>query len=89
MADFLHQREHLSVGDIVAVNCSHQCNVMLLSDGNFSAYRSGRGFDYYGGRYKRFPVRLSPPSSGYWNVVLDLGGGSARITHSIRIIKRS
>jgi len=84
----LHKRTHLSKGDVAIVNCSHQCNVMLMTDLNYSSYQSGRRFEFYGGHYSRLPARIAAPSTGYWNVVLDLGGGSARITHSITFLKK-
>jgi hypothetical protein len=85
--NFLHKREYLDEGDIVEVNCSHQCNVMLMTDSNFSRYKSGDSFRYHGGHYKFLPARIAAPRSDYWNVVLDLGGGSANIRHSIRVIR--
>lgn len=87
--DFLHQREYLSRGDIVEVWCSHICNVLLTDDLNFARYRAQDSFDYYGGQRRRFPTRLVVPSTGYWNVTIDLGGGRATIRHTIRFIKRS
>ena len=41
---FLHKREYADAGDIVVVDCSHRCNVLLLDDNNFSSYRSRRSF---------------------------------------------
>ena len=84
---FLHKREYLNEGDVVVVNCSHQCNVMLTTDDNFRRYRSGQAFQYYGGFYKHLPARIGVPETGYWNITLDLGGGSATIRHSITVIK--
>lgn len=88
MSNFLHKREHLNAGCIVEVDCSHQCNIVLLDDSNFSNYKNGRQFTHHGGGglFKRFPARLQVPNTGYWNIVLDLGGGSANIRHSIRFI---
>lgn len=86
MSDHLHKRLSLNAGDVVEVGSDTQCNVMLMSDSEYSSYRSGRGFRGVGGFFKRFPARLSPPHAGSWNVVLDLGGGSATIRHSIRVI---
>ena len=83
---FLHKRMHLNAGDIVVVDCSHQCNVMILTDNNFSNYQRGGQFHYHGGHYKRLPARIQVPHSDEWNVVLDLGGGSASIRHSISVI---
>ena len=86
---FLHSKERLQSGDIVVVNCSHRCNIMLLDDYNFRNYKSGSQFKYFGGHYKMFPARIAAPASGNWNIVLDLGGGSATIRHSISIIRNS
>lgn len=83
---FLHQREYMRGGDVVVVDCDHQCNVRLTDDLNFSAFRSGRRHNYYGGFYQRLPAQITVPHDGYWNVTLDLGGGSAHIRHSIRVL---
>ncbi|HDR0999173.1 protein of unknown function [Pasteurella multocida] len=87
MANFIHAKEHLNSGDIVSVNCSHQCNVMLMTDLNFQHYRRGERFQYYGGFFTHFPARISTPSTGYWNIIIDLGGGRANIQYSINIIR--
>ena len=50
--DFLHERQYLEEGDIVVVDCDHQCNIMVMNDHNFQSYRSGRRWDGYGGFYK-------------------------------------
>jgi hypothetical protein len=60
---------------------------MLMDDLNFSSYKRSQGFTHYGGHYKMFPARIPAPSSGYWNIVLDLGGGSANIKYSINVLK--
>ncbi|HAS8353704.1 DUF1883 domain-containing protein [Morganella morganii] len=85
---FLHKRMHLNAGDTVVVGCSHQCNILLMTDSNFSNYKSGRGFSHHGGGgfFTRLPAKLVAPHSGYWNITLDLGGGSANIKHSISVI---
>ena len=44
-------------------------------------------FRYHGGHYKMFPVRIVVPSSDYWNVTIDLGGGRANIQYDISFIK--
>ena len=85
--NFLHTREYLTAGDIVVVNCDHQCNVRVLDDPNFGSFRSGRQHRYHGGFYRQLPARIAVPHSGWWNVTLDLGGGSANIRHSISYIK--
>ena len=82
----LHKRERLNGGDCVEVDCSHQCNVMVMTDSNYRAYKRGARFQYHGGFYKRLPARIVVPDNDDWNIVIDLGGGSARIRHSIRIL---
>lgn len=84
---FLHSREYLNDGEVVIVNCSHQCNIMLMDDLNFQNYRSGRNFKYHGGFYRMLPARIAAPTTGFWNVVLDLGGGSANIKYSITVAR--
>ncbi|AGO40213.1 MULTISPECIES: DUF1883 domain-containing protein [Pseudomonas] len=86
---FLHSRKYLNEGDVVEVNCSHQCNVRLTTDTQFSNFKNGRRHTYYGGFYERLPARITVPHTGYWNITIDLGGGSARITHSITIHSNS
>ncbi len=69
-------REYLQGGDIVVVNCTHQCNVLVMDDTNYNAYRNGSRASYYGGAYKYLPARISVPHAGYWNVVLEAPGGA-------------
>jgi hypothetical protein len=85
--DFMHSREYLNRGDVVVVDCSHRCNVMLTDDGNFQRYRQGAAFEYFGGHFDRLPARLRAPSSGFWNITLDLGGGSANIRYSMNVLR--
>lgn len=87
MNDFIHAREHLSAGDIVVVNCSHQCNVLVMDDLNFQHYRSGRPFEFRGGFYKMLPARIAVPYAGNWNVAIDLGGNRAQIRYGISYLK--
>lgn len=85
--NFVHSREYLHAGDIVVVNCNYQCNVMLMDDANYRSYRTGARFTYYGGHYTRLPAKITAPCDGWWNVILDLGGRSARIQYNIGVIK--
>jgi hypothetical protein len=86
---FLHKREHLRRGTIVVVHCSHQCNVLLTDDNNFTSYKNGRSFTHVGGGgfFKQLPARLTVPNDGYWNITIDLAGGTANITHSITFVE--
>lgn len=85
--DFVHARDYLQDGDIVIVNCDHQCNVMVMDDANFSRYRRGEGFEYSGGFYERLPARIAVSRSDNWNTVIDLGGRRANIRYGIRYLK--
>ena len=89
MSQFIHGREHLDDGDVVQVTCDTQCNVMLLTDTNFYCYKRQESYRYYGGFFKQFPARIAAPHSDYWNIVIDLGGGSASIRYSITVLRRN
>ncbi len=86
MSAHLHKRLFLQHGDTVEVDCDTQANVLLMDDSDYSNYRARRSHHYYGGFFTHFPARLAPPHSGYWNVVLDLGGSSGTVRHSMRVI---
>lgn len=85
---YLYKRLHLNKGDIVQVNCSHQSNICMMTDQQFRNYQRGERFEHHGGGgfFKMLPARLLVPYTGYWTVTIDLGGGSANITHSISVI---
>lgn len=85
--DFLHQEMYLDRGDRVRLDCDTQCNFMLLDSSNFSSYRRGSRFTYYGGRVLRSPTVITAPSSGHWHVVIDLGGASASIRYNLSVLK--
>jgi hypothetical protein len=86
--NFIHAREYLREGDVVVVQCSHQCNVRVMDDSDFSSFQRGGRHRYYGGFYQRLPARISIPHDGYWNTTIDLGGGQATIRHNISYLKR-
>jgi hypothetical protein len=83
MADFVAARELLAKGDVVIVQCTHQCNVLVMDDQNFQAYRQRKKCTYFGGHFKAFPARIAVPAGGHWNTIIDLGGRTAEISHSI------
>ncbi len=84
--EHIQGREYLNNGQSVRVDCDTQCNVLVLDDHNYTSYQSGRAYNYYGGFYTRFPAIIAPPHAGYWNIVIDLGGGGANIRYSISVI---
>jgi hypothetical protein len=85
--DFLHADFWGKPTDVAIVTLDNQANVMLLDDTNFSAYKEGRSFKYHGGWSCQSPVRLNPPRSGHWHVVIDLGSSVGRISASIRFVR--
>ena len=87
MPDFTGERTKLERGDLVVVDCDHQCNIRLLDDANFEEFRRGRRHKYFGGFYRWLPARIVVPNAGYWNVVVDLGGQRATANYRISYLK--
>lgn len=83
---FLHYDFHLNSNDVVEVTLDKQANVQLVDDINFSSYKRGQRFRYYGGLAKQSPVRISPPHAGHWNLVIDLGGYAGSVNASVKVI---
>lgn len=93
---FIHQREHLSEGDVVIIECSNACNIRVMTDANFRSFKNGGRHTYHGGAFEKFPARITAPSSGFWNITIDTVTRRAisvtrkpDLKHSIRIIRRS
>jgi hypothetical protein len=84
--EFLHSDFTGGSETVVVVTVDGQCNVMLLDDINFSAYRRGDSFRYCGGWAKRSPVHLRPPHGGHWHVVVDLGGAAGQVRAAVRVV---
>ena len=85
--NFLHEEFDLQPEDVVEVSLDSQANVMLLDPHNFSNYQEGSSYRYYGGHAENTPVRLSPPHSGTWHVVVNLGGYAGSVRAGVRIIR--
>ena len=85
--NFIHSRDHLSAGDTVRLDCNTQCNFMITTDSEFSSYRRGGPFRYFGGHFKMFPAFISVPHSDNWNITIDLGGGAANINYNLSVIR--
>jgi len=85
---FLHYDVNAGADDVIVVSLDRQANVLLLDDINFSAYRSGRSFNYHGGWAKRSPMHLSPPHSGRWYVVVDLAGRSGTVRAGVNVVRQ-
>ena len=85
--NYLHYNFHLQSGEIVEVTLDKQANVLLLDDSNYSKYRRGKQHRYYGGLAIESPTRISPPHTGHWHLVVDLGGYTGTVKASVRTIK--
>jgi len=78
---------HRSGGEIVEVTLSgNAANVFLVDSSNYAAYKAGRQYRYFGGHATRSPVRLPVPSAGQWYLVIDMGGHTGSVRHSMRIL---
>lgn len=90
MADFLHSDlGYVSADSVVVVDLGTAANVRLLDSSNFRRYRSGEKHSFYGGYFKKKPVKLAVPESGHWHVVVDLGGYGGRVEASVRVLESS
>lgn len=89
MADFLHAREFLKAGESVKVTIDCICRVMVMDDYNLSCYRRGSPFYCLGGETHTSPVIITVDRSDNWNTVIDLGGRTGSIRHSISYIKQT
>lgn len=85
--EHLYKQLSLDSEDTVEVSIDHQANVMLMDWSNYSSYQAGRDFRYFGGNFTRSPCRITPPHSGTWYLVIDLGGAAGHIRHSFRVIR--
>ena len=84
---FLHRDFHLQQGDIVEVHCDYPCNILLLNDAHFQLYKMGQHFHHQGGGgvSDTLPTRLIVPETGHWTVIIDRGGDSVDMNHSITL----
>jgi len=84
--NYLHYPLELRAGQIVEVTLDKQANVLLLDETNYSQYRRGGRYKYFGGLAKQSPIRLAPPHAGRWNLVIDLGGYPGTVRASVRTL---
>jgi hypothetical protein len=75
----------LKKGSTVVVSLKNQANVQLMTSSDYTNYKTGRRYHYYGGRVTRSPFRIAVPSNGHWVVAIDLGGLTGRISASIAV----
>ena len=86
---FLHHEVSAQQGDIIHVTLrGNEANVRVMDDHNFNSYRSGGQHRYAGGHFKSSPVNIPAPSTGKWNVVIDLGGYAGHLEAGVSVISR-
>jgi len=86
--DFVHyDLSQLRGGETVEVTLDHAANVRLLDDSNFSGYRSGRQYSFFGGHVTQSPYRIRVPHGGHWHLVIDLGGYSGQVRSGVRVME--
>jgi hypothetical protein len=78
--------------DVVEVTLSSQAYVRLLNDENFSIYKEGGLYSFFGGLVKISPYRITVPEDGRWHIAVDMGEKSGKIagkvTATAKVLKR-
>ena len=82
---FLHSEFEGGPESLVTVELDHVANVLLMDSTNFSNYKAGRAFRYFGGSAHQSPCRLRPPHHGRWHVAVDLGGRAGSVRARIHV----
>ena len=82
-----HQKMSLNAGDVVSVTLDKQANVILLDDTNYSRFRSGREYKYFGGLATQSPANIVAPSTGGWNLIVNTGGSGGSVRYSTQVIR--
>jgi hypothetical protein len=84
---FVHSREYLNKGEIVELTSDSGCNFLLTDDQNFSLYKEGEVFGYYGGHFASFPAQICAPYSGDWNITIDSPDGTMDFRCNLRVVR--
>lgn len=86
--NYLHYEFEVRPDEVIQIKLDKQANVLLLDTENYRKYTKGQEFRYYGGLAKKSPLKMKAPYSGYWHVVIDLGGRKGTVRASVRTFKR-
>ncbi|PES99223.1 hypothetical protein CN491_02620 [Bacillus cereus] len=84
---YSYSQEQLNAGDIVSVTLDSEANVLLLDSSNYSRFKRGQRYNYFGGLAKSSPARIKVPRSGLWYIVINLGGYAGKVNYSVNIIR--
>lgn len=85
--NFLHSDlGHVGAATVVEFGLNGRAFVRLIDSANFSAYRSGQRYTFFGGEAIRTPTRLSVPHADHWHAVVDLNGHPGSVRASINVL---
>ncbi|MDX9750284.1 MAG: DUF1883 domain-containing protein [Flavobacteriales bacterium] len=70
---FLYRTFEAKKKEIIEVEIDQPTKVKFMSGKDVKAYRQGRTYSYYGGRFEESPVRFVVPYDAVWNVVVEKG----------------
>ena len=85
--NFLHSDlGQLGAGTVVEFGLSSRAFVRVMDSANFSAYRSGGRYSFYGGEAAQTPARVQVPHAGHWHAVVDLNGHAGTVRTSINVL---
>lgn len=59
----------------VEVQLNYAADVFLVDEINYQRYCSNKQFEYFGGHFKKTPVRISVKGTGRWYLIVKGGGG--------------
>ncbi|MFW5648431.1 MAG: DUF1883 domain-containing protein [Candidatus Alkaliphilus sp. MAG34] len=76
----------LNTNNSIKIVLDKQANVILLDDLNYQHYKNGRSCNCYGVLVKQSPFIMAIPNYAHWNLVINLGGASGQLKHSVEII---
>lgn len=62
----------------VEVKLDYASDVFLVDESNFKKYQRGDRFQYFGGHYKKSPVKISVKGIGRWYLIVK---GSPRYSY--------
>lgn len=77
----------LQKGKVVEITLKgNAANVLLLDSINFSHYKNGRQYKYFGSHMTTSTSKRPIPNSGHWHVVIDLGGYAGSVESSVQVL---
>jgi hypothetical protein len=77
---FLHKTFEAKKKEIIEVEIDTATKVKFMTGRELKAYKMGKTYSYYGGRFEESPVRFVVPFDSMWNVVVEKGTYNAPIT---------